>query len=391
MEAQWGRFLPATTTFRMIPNFPYRRVNWVASYFLIATFFTAVIGTPLYTKHFGLDWFQVAMFLIYFMLTGLSITLGYHRLFSHRSFVAKWPVRLGTLVFGACAFEDSALDWSSDHRDHHKHTDTDDDPYNIQKGFFWAHIGWIFFKLYPRVMNNVADLRKDPIVMWQHQHHRTIAVLVGFVLPALIGYAWDGPVGALGGFLMAGVTRVVAVQHCTFFINSLCHCMGNRPYSGKTSARDSWFMALFTFGEGYHNYHHSFQHDYRNGVKGWQFDPTKWTIWILARLGLVTDLRRAAPEKVLLAELREARIQAEMRLAELKQIPTHARQCASWQKAFDRVQEMSAAFTANYAELERAVSEQVRVSRKRLEAWRGNSVQLLEGIAELSRLQTAYS
>jgi len=190
---------------------------------------------------------------------------------------------------------------------------------------------------------------------------------------------------------MAGVTRVVAVQHCTFFINSLCHCMGNRPYSRKTSARDSWFMALFTFGEGYHNYHHSFQHDYRNGVKAWQFDPTKWTIWILSQLGLVSDLRRAAPEKVLLAELREARIQAEARLDELKQVPAHARQCPNWQKAFERVQEMSAAFSVNYAELEHAVAEQVRVSRKRLERWRLDSVQLLAEIAELSRLQIAYS
>ncbi|RFC46777.1 MAG: stearoyl-CoA desaturase (delta-9 desaturase) [Verrucomicrobia bacterium] len=374
----------------MFPNFPFNRVNWVASGFLIATFLTAVIGTPLYIRQFGLDWFQVALFLVYFILTGLSITLGYHRLFAHRSFVAKWPVRLSTLVFGACAFEDSALDWASDHRDHHKHTDTDDDPYNIQKGFVWAHIGWIFFKLYPREMNNVADLRKDSLVLWQHQHHRTIAVLVGFVLPALLGLAWNGWVGALGGFLIAGVTRVVCVQHCTFFINSLCHCMGNRPYSSRTSARDSWFMALFTFGEGYHNYHHSFQHDYRNGAKNWQFDPTKWTIWVLERAGLVSDLRRAAPEKVLLAELREARLQAEQRLAELEDVPPHAWHCPNWRMAFDSVQEMSAAFTANYAELEKAVAEHVRVSGKRLRLWKSHSARLLEGIAELSRLQIAY-
>jgi stearoyl-CoA desaturase (delta-9 desaturase) len=149
-------------------------------------------------------------------------------------------------------------------------------------------------------------------------------------------------------------------------------------------------MALFTFGEGYHNYHHSFQHDYRNGVKNWQFDPTKWTIWLLERAGLVSDLRRAAPEKVLLAELREARLQAEQRLAELKNVPPHAWHCPNWQKAFDSVQEMSAAFTANYAELERAVAEHVRVSGKRLRLWKLDSARLLEGIAELSRLQIAY-
>ena len=375
----------------MFPNLPLRRVNWVASIFLTATFFTAIIGTPLYIRHYGLDLFQVGLFLLYFILTGMSITLGYHRLFAHRSFVAKWPVRFSTLVFGACAFEDSALDWASDHRDHHKHTDTHEDPYNIQNGFFWAHMGWIFFKLYPRELNNVADLRKDPLVLWQHQHHRNIAFVVGFVLPAVLGYFWNGFAGALGGFLIAGVTRVVAVQHCTFFINSLCHCMGNRPYSSKTSARDSWFMALFTFGEGYHNYHHSFQHDYRNGVKPWQFDPTKWTIWALSRVGLVTDLRRAQPEKVLLAELREARRLAEASLDELKSVPPHAWNCPNWRQSFDSVQEMSAAFKENYAELERAVAEQVRVSRKRLDLWRLHSARLLEGIAELSKLQISYA
>ncbi len=375
----------------MFPNVPFQRVNWVASSFLIATFFTAAIGTPLYLIRFGLDPFQLALFLIYFVLTGLSITLGYHRLFSHRSFAAKWPVRLGTLVFGACAFEDSALDWSSDHRDHHKHTDSDDDPYNISRGFFWAHMGWIFFKLYPRELDNVADLKKDPLVMWQHRNHRWVAVVVGFLLPALIGLAWSGWVGALGAFLLAGVTRVVCVQHCTFFINSLCHTMGNRPYCGNTSARDSWLMALFTFGEGYHNYHHSFQHDYRNGVKHWQFDPTKWSIWLLSRFGLVTDLRRAAPEKVLLAELREAKRLADLRLAELAQVPPQARLCTTWQEAFRKVQDLSVSFSANYAELERAVASRVQVSRQQLEALRSHSVKLLDGIAELARAQIAYS
>jgi stearoyl-CoA desaturase (delta-9 desaturase) len=184
---------------------------------------------------------------------------------------------------------------------------------------------------------------------------------------------------------------VVAVQHCTFLINSLCHTMGDRPYSSRTSARDSWLMALFTFGEGYHNYHHSFQHDYRNGVKRWQFDPTKWTIWTLERCGLVSDLRRAAPEKVLLAELREARRQAEVRLAELAQVPPHARFCPNWRKAFEAVQELSEAVAAHCTDLEQAISEQVRVSRKALRTFRQNGQRFLEGIAELSRLQTAYA
>ena len=128
--------------------------------------------------------------------------------------------------------------------------------------------------------------------MWQHRHIHLLAVLMSFGMPTLTGFMWDGWTGALGGFLIGGVAKVVMLQHCTFLINSACHTLGRQPYSTRCSARDSLFMALFTFGEGYHNYHHEFQHDYRNGVKPWQWDPTKWLIWILSRLGLASGLRR---------------------------------------------------------------------------------------------------
>jgi stearoyl-CoA desaturase (Delta-9 desaturase) len=103
------------------------------------------------------------------------------------------------------------------------------------------------------------------------------------------------------------VLRVVVLQHATFCINSLCHYIGAQPYSSKCSARDSWILAIVTFGEGYHNYHHEFQHDYRNGVKPWQIDPTKWIIWILSKIGLIRNLRRVPTEKIVLAELAEAK------------------------------------------------------------------------------------
>jgi stearoyl-CoA desaturase (delta-9 desaturase) len=125
-----------------------------------------------------------------------------------------------------------------------------------------------------------------------------IAVLVSFALPASLGFLWNGWPGALGAFLIAGVARIVVLQHCTFLINSACHTIGRQPYSTKCSARDSFLLALFTFGEGYHNYHHEFQYDYRNGVKPWQMDPTKWIIWMLSKLRLVRGLRRASPDKI---------------------------------------------------------------------------------------------
>src|SRR5580704_14652618 len=291
----------------MFSRIPFEKVNWLISSFLIGTLFLAVTAVPAYLWFFGLDAFQIGLFFVMFFSCGFSITIGYHRLFSHRTFEAHWLVRLFTLVFGAAAFENSVLLWSCEHRNHHKHVDHEEDPYCIAKGLFHAHIGWLLFKLNPDPpFDNVADLKKDPLVMWQHRYVQWIAAIVSFVVPSLIGFVWGGWTSALGAFLIAGVARVVVLQHCTFCINSLCHYLGERPYSSRCSARDSWLMAIVTFGEGYHNYHHEFQHDYRNGVKPWQFDPTKWLIWSLSKFGLVTKLRRVSRERILLAQLAEA-------------------------------------------------------------------------------------
>ncbi len=306
--------------FVMSLRVPFERVNWVNTVFLFVMTVLGVVAAPIYL------WFHDAgavvwgMFAFYMVATGLSITLGYHRLFSHLSFKAKWPVRFFTLVFGACAFENTVLNWASDHRRHHKHTDHEDDPYDITKGFLWAHIGWILFKLNaPKPLDNVKDLQKDRLVMWQQKFYIPIAFIVGLLLPAAIGYWAGGWAGAMGGFLVAGALRVVLVQQSTFFINSLCHTIGSQPYSTRCSARDSWIMALFTYGEGYHNYHHEFQHDYRKGVQAWNFDPTKWVILLLAKVGLVSGLRKVPTSKIVAAEMREAQRKAEAKLAESKE------------------------------------------------------------------------
>jgi len=284
-------------------SLPAERINWVSSSFLIGTALLTVTALPVYLWFFGFDWFHFGMFFVMFLLTGFSITAGYHRFFAHKTFEAKWPLRLLVLLFGAGAFENSVLEWTSDHRRHHKHVDHDEDPYNIQKGFFHAHMGWILIKLNAEPpLDNVPDLERDPLVRWQHRYVHVLAVLVGFVLPTVAGFLYNGWVGALGGLLIGGVARIVATQHTTFFINSACHCMGRQPYSTKCSARDSFFLALFTLGEGYHNYHHEFQYDYRNGVKPWQWDPTKWLIWVLSKLGVTSNLRRVPDEKIVAAQ-----------------------------------------------------------------------------------------
>jgi stearoyl-CoA desaturase (delta-9 desaturase) len=172
------------------------------------------------------------------------------------------------------------------------------------------------------------------------------------------------------------VARIVVAQHCTFFINSLCHTIGRQPYSSTHSARDSAVMAFFTFGEGYHNYHHEFQHDYRNGVKPWQWDPSKWTIWMLSKLGLAWDLRRVPDSRIVLAEMREARKRAQHQLDALQgKLAVPAKDASlALDALLDRL-------SGNYHELEKAVNDRVEVSRQKLREWHK---QTREAMRELS-------
>lgn len=354
----------------MFNNFPFHRVNWKTSLFLIFTTLVALIGTPWYFLTYDFTTselvFQLGFCLFFCVVTIMSITLGYHRLFSHLSFKAKWPVKLVTLIFGAASFENSALSWASDHRHHHKHVDHDGDPYDISRGFFYAHVGWLLFKLDPMpLMNNVGDLRKDKLVMWQDRWVQLIGFIVGLVIPPIIGGMLYGVQGAIGCLILTGFLRIVIVMHCTFFINSLCHTIGSRPYNSGNTACDSAIMAFFTCGEGYHNYHHAFQHDYRNGVKPWQFDPTKWMIWTLSKVGLVSNLRRVSQEKILLAEMREAQ-----RLLEQKRVKTGIdnveKSSPLRQKAEAIFEGFSTTISERYEQIEESLSSKMELSKAKL-------------------------
>ena len=354
-----------------------RNVRWTNSAFLIGTLLTSLIGLPIFIYHYGGQinwWLHGSVFVAMFIASGLSITLGYHRLFSHLSFKASWPVRLLTLIFGATAMENSALEWCSDHRRHHKHTDDDEDPYNIQRGFFFAHMGWIMMRPIggESPLTNVNDLKRDPLVRFQHKWWAAIGILVGFGLPALIGYLVEGGIGAASGLLIGGVTRLVAVHHMTFFINSLCHTLGHQPYSDRCSAKDSWIMALFTFGEGYHNFHHEFQHDYRNGVKFWQFDPTKWTIHILEKIGMASKLRRVADETILMAEIYQKQRTVAERLEKQEQ-----NICEKTQKLFTDAQEQ---LNKAHEAWEEATKEHMKAVRQKLESTREQLTELQQKV-----------
>ncbi|MHC4846210.1 MAG: acyl-CoA desaturase, partial [Planctomycetota bacterium] len=239
------------------------------------------------TVGFGFLWLHLGI---------LAIGAGYHRRFAHGAYRARAPLRFLYLVFGAAAVQNSALKWSSDHRLHHSATDGDRDPYNIQKGFWWAHVGWVLHQdVEGTDSDRVKDIASDPLVRWQERHYVKIALVMALLVPAAIGSLWGD---ALGAVLVAGFLRLVVQWHCTFSINSIAHLIGKQPYCTKTSARDSIWTALVSLGEGYHNFHHRFQTDYRNGVRWFHFDPTKWFVWTMSKLKLASDLRRV-PRQVI--------------------------------------------------------------------------------------------
>lgn len=225
----------------------------------------------------------------------LSTTGGYHRLFAHRSYRGAKALRLFYLLFGAASFQGSALRWASDHRAHHASTDEDADPYNIRRGFWWAHLGWLFYRSPPSDFKNARDLQADPLIRFQDRFYLLLGIAVGMALPSGLGFLWGDPVGAL---LLAGFGRLLVQYHATFSINSVAHTIGRRPYSTRTSARDSFVTAIATLGEGYHNYHHRFPSDYRNGIRSWHFDPTKWWVWMLSKARITWGLKRVPPEAI---------------------------------------------------------------------------------------------
>ncbi len=278
-------------------------INWVPAIILIATPIAALTVIPWYAIGHDFSMAAWVCFAVLLVLNGLSITGGYHRLWAHRAYEAHWSLRLVFMLFGAMAIQNSILIWASGHRTHHRHVDDVDlDPYSAKRGFWFSHIGWML-RNYPSAIpnfSNANDLLNDKMVMFQHNHYVKLVVLMNIGLPLALGWM----LGDLWGvFLLGGLLRLVISHHVTFFINSLAHMWGTRPYTDENTARDNPLLALVTYGEGYHNYHHIFQYDYRNGVKWWQFDPTKWLILSLSWVGITKNLKRCSDFAIQKAQL----------------------------------------------------------------------------------------
>ncbi len=309
-----------------------------------------VTALPYYAIHVGISHSEWWLFLSFVIATGFSITVGYHRLFAHRSFQASPLITFLALFFGAGALEQSALTWSSQHRDHHRFVDTERDPYNIKQGFWYAHIGWMLFHHQKPTTMNVKDLTADPLIRHQHRYYALWAIVAGVLLPLAIG-ALTGHL--LGAFLLGVVGRLTLVHHSTWSINSICHTFGKATYDIDATARDHWLVALITNGEGYHNFHHRFASDYRNGVRWYQWDPSKWLIACLSWCGLTGRLYRVPAHAILAAKAAAERQRVERALG-LSSHPEIA-------TLLDRVRERYDALKTALQEWERIEKEYRRV------------------------------
>ena len=291
--------------------------NWPATLMFVLTFAVVLSVVPWYGIVHGYNAAAWIWFTLFLGANGMAITCGYHRLFAHCTYEAHPILKIAYLLFGAMALQNSALNWAAGHRVHHRFIDDPErDPYCARRGFWFSHIGWML-RSYPSGepdFSAVRDLQRDPLVMWQHNHYLLLALPTNFGLPLLVGFL-TGDVW--GVFLLAGVLRLVVSHHFTFFINSLAHMWGSQPYTDENTARDNPVVALLTYGEGYHNFHHMFAHDYRNGLRWWQWDPSKWFISSMRVFGLTRNLKRVPWFKIQRALLDNQFQRAERRLASL--------------------------------------------------------------------------
>jgi stearoyl-CoA desaturase (Delta-9 desaturase) len=249
-----------------------------------------------------LHWYDLVAFLAVYIPTGLGITVGFHRLFTHRSFKTGPITRAVLAALGSAAIEGPVVAWVADHRKHHAFSDEEGDPHSPHvdhgglRGLFHAHVGWLFVHDQRALKTRYApDLLADPVVSFVN---RTFLwwVLAGFAVPFAIGYALGGTlVAGLTSLLWGGLIRMLVLHHVTYSINSLCHVFGRRDFETGDESRNLAWLALPSFGESWHNNHHAFPTSSVHGLKWWQIDTSSMVIRALERLGLAWDVVRFSP------------------------------------------------------------------------------------------------
>jgi stearoyl-CoA desaturase (delta-9 desaturase) len=272
-----------------------------------------VVAAPFFVWGWGFGWTDLGLLLGMYVLTALGITVGFHRLFVHRSFETYTWVKFIWAVLGSMAVQGSLLQWVAMHRRHHQYSDTPDDPHSprheghgvfgLLKGFWHAHIGWLFEPDPPNLERYVADLRQSRALRVASALF-PLWVALGLVIPAVVGgvitLSWAG---VWTGLIWGGLVRIFLVHHVTWSVNSACHLWGLRPYKSDDESRNNILFGVLAMGEGWHNTHHAFPTSARHGLQWWQIDVSYWVIRILALLGLAWNVKLPTEE----AQARERR------------------------------------------------------------------------------------
>lgn len=232
------------------------------------------------------SWSDIALMIILYMITGLGITVGYHRLLTHRSFETHKPIKGAFLIMGAMALEGPPITWASTHIEHHAHSDQEGDPHSPMEGLWHSHVGWLFDHAASPDKYG-AWLTKDPVNVFVNKTW-WVWVILTFVLPFMIG-GWTG-------LLWGGLVRIFLTHHITWSVNSICHTFGNRPYKTRDVSRNNWLVGLLAFGEGWHNNHHAFPRSAFHGLRWWQIDTSAYIIRALEATGLAWNVQRVKPE-----------------------------------------------------------------------------------------------
>jgi stearoyl-CoA desaturase (delta-9 desaturase) len=259
-----------------------------------------VAAVPL-TWGWGLDWVDVGLFVGFYVVSGLGVTVGLHRYFTHGSFKASRPLRIALAVAGSMSLQGSVVSWVADHRRHHAFSDKEGDPHSpwlfgtgplaLVRGFWHSHMGWLLERDKTNAERFAPDLLADRDIVRVDDSFMWIAI-ASIVTPGLIGglatWSWQG---ALTAFLWAGLVRVALLHHVTWCINSVCHIWGDRPFAARDRSANVWWLAVLSFGESWHNLHHADPTCARHGVKRGQVDISARVIWFFERFGWAHSVR----------------------------------------------------------------------------------------------------
>jgi stearoyl-CoA desaturase (delta-9 desaturase) len=234
----------------------------------------------------AVNWTDIALLIAFNVIAGLGVTIGYHRMLTHRSFQPHRVVKFIFLAFGSMAVEGPALQWAATHIKHHAHSDREGDPHSPVEGFWHAHLGWMFNITDADPNVYCRNLVKDPMVVFMSST---------FVLWVILSLAIPFAIGGWAGLLWGGLVRIFFTHHITWSVNSVCHTFGKREFETRDRSRNEWVVGLLGFGEGWHNNHHAFPRSAFHGLHWWQFDLSGYVIWTLERVGLVSDVYRVSP------------------------------------------------------------------------------------------------